>query len=155
MRGVNKVILIGNLGKEPEILFINGNVPMVRFPLATTEVHKDNNGVQQSQTEWHNIVIWRGLAELAQRYLHKGSMVYIEGKLRSRTWEDKDGVKRTATDVHADNFVMLDKRKDSGEDNQTYVPQAAAHVQTQPQTSSYNLEDNAENGGTVKDDLPF
>ena len=97
MRGVNRVILIGNLGKDPEVQHLEGNIAVAKFPLATTETHKDKNGNLVSQTEWHTIVLWRGLAELALKYLHKGSLVYIEGRLRTRNWEDKDKNKRSIT----------------------------------------------------------
>lgn len=113
MRGVNKVILIGNLGRDPDIQYIEGNIAVSKFSLATTETYKDRAGRQVSQTEWHTVVLWRGLAELSQKYLHKGSLVYIEGKLRTRTWEDKDHNKKHATEIVADNLVMLDKRSDS------------------------------------------
>lgn len=113
MRGVNRVTLIGNLGKDPEIQHLEGNIAVAKFPLATTESFKDKNGQMLSQTEWHTVVLWRGLAELAQRFLHKGSLVFIEGRLRTRHWEDKDHNKRFATEVVGDNLVMLDKRKDS------------------------------------------
>lgn len=112
MRGVNKVTLIGNLGKDPELQMLEGNIAVVKFPLATTESHKDKTGKMISQTEWHTVVLWRGLAELAEKYLHKGSLVYIEGRLRTRSWEDKDGHKKFATEVVGDNLIMLDKRND-------------------------------------------
>jgi single-strand DNA-binding protein len=112
MRGVNKVTLIGNVGKDPEVQHLEGNLVVVKFPLATTENHKDKNGQTVSHTEWHTVVLWRGLAELAQKFLHKGSLIYVEGRIRYRSWEDKDQVKRNSTEIVADNFVMLDKRKD-------------------------------------------
>jgi single-strand DNA-binding protein len=112
MRGVNKVILIGNLGKDPDIQYLEGNIPVSKFPLATTETYKDKNGKLISQTEWHNIVLWRGLAELAQKYLHKSSLVYIEGRLKTRYWEDREHNKKVATEIIADNLIMLDKRSD-------------------------------------------
>ncbi|MBL7705014.1 MAG: single-stranded DNA-binding protein [Taibaiella sp.] len=113
MRGVNKVVLIGNLGKDPDLQYIEGDIPVAKFPLATTEMRKEKNGNVVSETEWHTIVLWRGLAELAGKYLHKGSLVYIEGRLRTRSWEDKDKNKRFQTEIIAENLVMLDKRKDS------------------------------------------
>ena len=112
MRGVNKVILIGNLGKDPEIQYLEGNIPVAKFPLATTETYKDKLGKLISQTEWHNVVLWRGLAELSQKYLHKSSLVYIEGRLKTRYWEDRDHNKKVATEIIADNLIMLDKRSD-------------------------------------------
>ncbi|HRO47412.1 single-stranded DNA-binding protein [Agriterribacter sp.] len=112
MRGVNRVMLIGNLGKDPDIQFLEGNIAVAKFPLATTETFKDRTGKLISQTEWHTVVLWRGLAELAQKYLHKGSLVYIEGRLRTRSWEDKEGNRKFATEVVGDNLIMLDKRAD-------------------------------------------
>ena len=114
MRGVNRVMLIGNLGKDPDIQNLEGNIAVAKFPLATTETFKDRSGKLISQTEWHTVVLWRGLAELASKYLHKGSLVYIEGRLRTRSWEDKEGNRKFATEVVGDNLIMLDKRMDSG-----------------------------------------
>ncbi|CAN5262869.1 single-stranded DNA-binding protein [soil metagenome] len=113
MRGVNKVILIGNLGKDPEIQYLEGNIPMAKFSLATTETYKDKAGKLISQTEWHSVVLWRGLAELAQKYLHKTSLVYVEGRLKTRYWEDRDHNKKMATEIVGDNLIMLDKRSDA------------------------------------------
>ncbi len=112
MRGVNRVMLIGNLGKDPDMQFLEGNIGVAKFSLATTETYKDRSGKLISQTEWHTVVLWRGLAELAQKYLHKGSLVYIEGRLKTRSWEDKDGNKKFATEIVGDNLIMLDKRTD-------------------------------------------
>ena len=112
MRGVNRVMLIGNLGKDPHMDYLEGNIGVAKFPLATTETYKDRNGKLISQTEWHTVVLWRGLAELASKYLHKGSLVYIEGRLRTRSWEDKEGNKKFATEVVGYNLIMLEKRGD-------------------------------------------
>jgi single-strand DNA-binding protein len=112
MRGLNKVMLIGNLGKDPDIQYLEGNIPVSKFPLATTETYKDKNGKAISQTEWHNIVLWRGLAELAQKYLRKSSLVYVEGHLKTRYWEDREHNKKVATEIIADNIIMLDKRNE-------------------------------------------
>lgn len=113
MRGVNRVTLIGNLGKDPDMQFLEGNIGVAKFSLATTETFKDRSGKLISQTEWHTVVLWRGLAELAQKYLHRGSLVYIEGRLKTRSWEDKDGNKKFATEIVGDNLIMLDKRSDA------------------------------------------
>lgn len=110
MRGVNKVILIGNLGKDPEVQYLDGNIAVAKFSLATTETFKDKTGRLVSQTEWHVVVLWRGLAELAQKYLHKGSLIYVEGRLRTRSWDDKEGNKKFATEVVGEIMIMLDKR---------------------------------------------
>jgi single-strand DNA-binding protein len=117
MRGVNKVMLIGNLGKDPHIDYLEGNIGVAKFPLATTETYKDRNGKLVSQTEWHTVVLWRGLADLASKYLHKGSLIYLEGRLRTRSWEDKEGNKKFATEIVGDNLIMLDKRNDGGSTN--------------------------------------
>lgn len=113
MRGVNKVILVGNLGKDPELSYIEGQIPVVNFPLATTESYKDRTGRLISETEWHSVTLWRGLAELANKYLKKGSYVYVEGRLRTRSFEDKSGVKKYFTEVVGENLIMLDKKTDN------------------------------------------
>lgn len=113
MRGVNRVTLVGNLGKDPDVQHLEGNIVVAKFPLATTETFKDRNGKLVSQTEWHTVVLWRGLAELAQKYLHKSSLVYIEGRLRTRSWDDKEGNRKYATEVVGDNLIMLDKKIDN------------------------------------------
>jgi single-strand DNA-binding protein len=117
MRGVNRVTLVGNLGKDPDVQYLEGNIGVAKFPLATTETFKDRSGKLVSQTEWHTVVLWRGLADLAQKYLHKGSLVYIEGRLRTRSWDDRDGHHKFATEVVGDNLIMLDKRHDGGAPN--------------------------------------
>jgi single-strand DNA-binding protein len=109
MQGLNKVTLIGNLGKIPEINTIEGNIKVAKFTLATSESFKDLAGNRQTNTEWHNIVAWRGLADLAEKYLHKGSTVYIEGKIRTRNYENKEGQKVYVTEIQAEQIIMLDK----------------------------------------------
>lgn len=148
MRGVNKVILIGNLGKDPDLQYLEGNIAVAKFPLATTETFKDKTGNLVSQTEWHTIVLWRGLAELAQKYLNKGSMVYIEGRLRTRSWEDKDKNKRFSTEIVGDNLVMLDKRKDNNTDDGNATQGSSSPTgEKDDNDMSYSSND--------KDDLPF
>ena len=107
MSGVNKVILVGNLGKEPEVRYLDSGVAVANFTLATTENYKNKQGERVSQTEWHNIVLWRGLAEVAENWLKKGSSIYVEGKIRNRKWEDKEGVTRYTTEILGDNMTML------------------------------------------------
>ncbi|HZH54077.1 MAG TPA: single-stranded DNA-binding protein [Sphingobacteriaceae bacterium] len=111
MSGVNKVILVGHLGKDPEVRYLEGNVTVASFPLATTETY-NKDGKRVEQTEWHNIVMWRGLADVAAKYLHKGRLVYIEGKLRTRNYEDKEGIRRYSTEVVVENFTLLGRRSD-------------------------------------------
>lgn len=107
MAGVNKVILVGNLGKDPEVRYLDNGVAVANFSLATTENYKNKEGEKVSQTEWHNVVLWRGLAEVAEKWLKKGSSVYVEGKIRTRKWEDKDGNTRYSTEILGDNMTML------------------------------------------------
>lgn len=99
------------MGKDPEIRHMEGGISKASFPLATSEVYT-KDGQRVEQTEWHNIVLWRGLAEIAEKYLHKGKLVYVEGKLRTRSWDDKEGNKRYTTEVVADSFTMLGRRSD-------------------------------------------
>lgn len=113
MAGINKVILIGNLGKDPEVKYLNSGVAVANLSLATTESYKNKEGERVSQTEWHNVVLWRGLAEVAEKWLKKGSSVYIEGKIRSRKWEDKEGNTRYTTEILGDNMTMLGKKEDN------------------------------------------
>ena len=122
MAGVTKVILVGNLGKDPEVKYLDNGVAVANFSLATTESYKNKEGEKVSQTEWHNIVLWRGLAEVAEKYLKKGASVYIEGKIKTRKWEDKDGNTRYNTEILADNMTMLGGKKDSQE-NKINPPQ--------------------------------
>jgi single-strand DNA-binding protein len=109
MGSLNKVQLIGNLGKDPEVRAIPSGAKVANFSIATTETYTGKDGQKSDKTEWHNIVLWRGLADIAEKYLRKGSQVYIEGKLQTRSWDDKDGQKRYTTEIIADNLVMLGK----------------------------------------------
>lgn len=116
MSGINKVILVGHLGKDPDARTLDGGVSVVSFPLATSEIfNKDGRKVEQ--TEWHNIVMWRGLADVAAKFLQKGKLVYIEGKLRTRNFEDKDGIKKYTTEVVAENFTLLGRKTDFETEN--------------------------------------
>ncbi|AEI51356.1 single-stranded DNA-binding protein [Runella slithyformis] len=110
MRGLNRVTLIGNLGNVPELQTLEGGVSVAKFSLATTETFKDKNGKARTETEWHSIVLWRSLADLAHNYLQKGSTVYIEGKIKTRNYVDKDGSKRYVTEIIAEQLIMLDKK---------------------------------------------
>ncbi|OIN59596.1 single-stranded DNA-binding protein [Arsenicibacter rosenii] len=112
MRGLNKVSLIGNLGKDPVLQYIDNNTAIAKFSLATTESYKDKNGQTHAETTWHSIVVWRNLAELSGKYLQKGSLVYLEGKIKSRQYDDKDGNTRYITEIVADQLIMLDKKGD-------------------------------------------
>lgn len=109
MRGLNKVTLIGNLGGNPEIQKLQGDVNVAKFSLATTESFMDTKGQLHSTTDWHTIILWRGLADLAEKYLQKGSMIYLEGKIKTRSYDDKEGNKRYVTEIIGDQIIMLDK----------------------------------------------
>ncbi|HNU57096.1 MAG TPA: single-stranded DNA-binding protein [Flavobacteriales bacterium] len=146
MAGVNKVILIGNLGADPEIRHLQNGASVANFRLATSETYKDRTtGERREQTEWHNVVAWRGLAEITEKYLRKGSKVYVEGKLRTRQWQDKDNNTRYTTEIVADEMTMLDRA--SGEGG---APRASAPAQ-QAATSGGN----AGPANDEMDDLPF
>ena len=123
MIGVNKVILIGNLGKDPDVVTFpcemradgSTTVKKASFPLATTELHKNRDGEKIEVTEWHNVVCWRALADIAEKILHKRTQLYVEGHLQTRSWEDKDHNKRYITEVVADNFVVIGNRQRNDE----------------------------------------
>ncbi len=151
MAGVNKVILVGNLGKDPEVRHLESGAVVASFSIATSETYKDRTtGERREQTEWHNIVLWRGLAEVAEKYLKKGDQVYVEGKLRTRSWE-KDGVTRYTTEVVGDNMTMLGSRSGgspggAGNTSQQYEEPSSAPAQS---SGSSPMEEG------VTDDLPF
>jgi single-strand DNA-binding protein len=109
---VNKVILIGNVGKDPEVRYLDNNLPICKLSLATSEVYKNKAGEKVTTTEWHNVILWRGLAEIAEKYVKKGSQIYIEGRLRTRSFDDKDKIKRYTTEIVADVMQLLGKRTD-------------------------------------------
>jgi len=138
--GINKVILVGNVGKDPEIKHLDKGVSVARFSLATSETYKDKDNKKVTNTEWHNIVLWRGLAEVAEKYVKKGSPLYIEGKIRSRSWDDKDRKKHYATEIVADTMQLLGS-KQSSDDN---VP-VTEDIQNEGNHSIQSEED----------DLPF
>ncbi|WP_258102906.1 single-stranded DNA-binding protein [Marinoscillum sp. MHG1-6] len=150
MAGVNKVILVGRLGKEPEIRHLENGAAVANFPIATSETYKDRNtGERREQTEWHNIVLWRGLAEVAEKFLKKGDMVYIEGKLRTRSWE-KDGITRYTTEVVGDNMTMLGGNSGGGQSGEPY---GGSQEVAKPVESSASTFDAGSDVAT--DDLPF
>jgi len=140
--GINKVILIGNLGKDPEITRMESGVKKASFSLATTESYKNKEGVKTDHTEWHNIVLWRGLAEVAENYLKKGNTVFIEGRIRRREYEDKEGQKRFIYEILGDSMQMLGGPRREGATTEEHIP----------------VETGKENNGEAalpEDDLPF
>ena len=131
---MNKVILMGNLGKAPETRTLESDVVMCRFPIATSETYKNRkSGEKTSHTEWHNVVLWRGLAEVAEKYLNKGDKILIEGRIRSRSWEDKEsGQMRFITEILADQMQMIGSVKKSSEDSNEAQEPSASFIQESP-----------------------
>lgn len=119
------MILIGNVGKDPEVKYLEGGVAVAKFPLATTETYKNRDGQKVDQTEWHNIVLWRGLAEVAEKYVTKGKQLYIEGKIRTRNYEE-NGVKKYFTEIIADSMTLLGGPREPGAGADTKVAEATA-----------------------------
>lgn len=122
MAGLNKVMLIGYLGKDPETKQLDGGATVCKFPIATSETWKDKDGNRKEATEWHNVVLWRQLAEIADKYLRKGQLLYLEGKIKTRSWEDSQGIKRYATEILGDTFTMLGKKTDNDTGERTAEP---------------------------------
>jgi single-strand DNA-binding protein len=144
---INKVILVGNAGKDPEVRYLESGTAVCTFSLATSDVYTNKSGEKVTNTEWHNIVLWRGLAEIAQKYVKKGSQLYIEGKIRNRSWDDKDGNKRYITEIVADNMQLLGRKQDDG-----------SHATSTPsQESNKPLAENDSYAVSSEpvDDLPF
>jgi len=135
---INKAILVGRLGKDPELRYTPSGVAVATFSIATDETYKDQHGQKQQLTTWHNIVAWRGLAEICGKYLHKGKQVYIEGKIQNRSYDDRDGNKRYITEIVADQMKMLGSADGNNESKNSYQPQQ----QSMPQ-------------GFGSDDIPF
>lgn len=155
MAGINKVILIGNLGKDPDIMTFENGVKRAAITVATTESYKDKEGNWVDQTEWHNVVLWRWLAE---KNLIKGDTVYIEGKLKTRSWDDKDGNKRYTTEVIADKIIRLVSRKDQAGSYGAPPPptEAPNYFPERPATNLQENNTSADEGiEEPSDDLPF
>lgn len=142
---VNKVILIGNVGRDPEVRHLDKDVAVANFPLATSESYTAKNGEKVTTTEWHNLVVWRGLAKVVEQYVKKGDKLYIEGRIRTRSWDDKDGNKRYTTEIYADNLEMLGGPR-SGETN---------GMQAAPANEPANSVNEPDFNPSEEDDLPF
>lgn len=153
---INKVILVGNLGKDPELRYTPSGAAVANFTLATSERFKDKSGEWQEKTEWHNIVAWRQLAEICGKYLHKGKQVYIEGKIQTRSYDDRDGNKRYTTEIVADQMQMLGRAGDDGggsaRPQESRAPRA---TQGAPRNSTPTHEDFGEPPFNPDDDIPF
>lgn len=161
---VNKVILIGNLGSDPEVRHLESGAAVAKFSIATNERYKDKTGETKTVTEWHDIIAWRGLAEVAEKYLTKGKMVYVEGKLTTRQWQDQNGVSRRTTEVIANSFQMLGGRSTGSGNN--FPSEADAPASTNPLPASSMAEVPAApkapaqptanpSAPVAEDDLPF
>ena len=153
---VNKVILVGNVGKDPETRDLEGGTAVCSFSLATSETYRNRDGEKITNTEWHNIVLWRGLAEVAEKYVRKGSQLFIEGRIRTRSWDDKDGNKRYTTEIVGDNMQMLGRRPD--DQGMQESQESLAPKQAQNQSSDTSKENNFNDvspGLDDPDDLPF
>ncbi|MCB8963486.1 MAG: single-stranded DNA-binding protein [Bacteroidales bacterium] len=143
---VNKVILVGNVGKDPEVRHLEGGTTVARFSLATNETYTDKSGKRVTQTEWHNIVVWRGLADVAEKYVKSGKLLFVEGRIRSSSYDDKDGNKRYTTEILCDNFRFLGPNPGGSQESNSYAEPASAKSTL------------AESESTVPepgDDLPF
>ncbi len=151
---VNKVILVGNLGKDPELRYTASGTAVCNFSMATTERFKDREGQQQDKTEWHNIVCWRQLAEICGKYLTKGKQIYIEGKLQTRKWEDRDGNSRYSTEIVADQMQMLGR---AGDDNSASPRRETRQEPSMDQSAPQNAPQNNYNNVQFNpdDDIPF
>jgi single-strand DNA-binding protein len=147
---VNKVILVGNLGKDPELRYTASGTAVATFSLATSERYKDKQGQQQDKTEWHNVVAWRQLAEICGKYLHKGKQVYIEGRIQTRSYDDRDGNKKYITEIVADQMQMLSRASDEGGSQRTQAAPAKNDFNQQRPAS----QDDDQSFNT-DDDIPF
>ena len=168
---VNKVILVGNVGKDPETRYLDESTAITKFPMATSETYKNRAGERVSTTEWHNIVLWRGLAQVAEKYVKKGTQIYIEGRIKTRSYDDAEGNKKYITEIVGDQMQLLGRRPDEGEGGQFSQNQATAQSQAQgqnqdpaqsqpgtPNQSSgqeQNPADPFDGGDNGPDDLPF
>lgn len=128
---VNKAILVGRLGRDPETRYTSGGQAVCNFTMATDETYKDRNGERQKRTEWHRIVVWGKQAEIAQQYLHKGSLIFVEGRIQTRQWDDREGQKRTTVEIVANNFRMLGGRGEGG-----MTPGVGAAGDAEPQAAA-------------------
>jgi|TARA_A100001015_G_C14878481_1_gene667358 single-strand DNA-binding protein len=154
MSSLNKVMLIGRLGQDPEVRYTQSNTAVATLSVATSERYKDGNGEQQERTEWHRVVAWGRLAEICQQYLHKGSLIYVEGPLQTRQWEDNQGQKRYTTEIKALQMTMLDSRQ-SGQSSGQGAPvpqQEPSQPKNEQMSSTVNIDSNFDN---MDDDLPF
>lgn len=174
---VNKVILVGNVGKDPETRYLDETTAITKFPMATSETYKNRAGERVSTTEWHNIVLWRGLAQVAEKYVKKGTQIYIEGRIKTRSYDDPDGNKKYITEIVGDQMQLLGRRPDEGETGSTGQysgMQNQSSAQSQPSSQNQSgvqdqkpaqdqdpgmaddsIDDPFDGGDNGPDDLPF
>jgi single-strand DNA-binding protein len=176
---VNKVILVGNVGKDPETRYLDEGTAISKFPMATSETYRNRDGERVSTTEWHNVVLWRGLAQVAEKYVKKGTQVYIEGRIKTRSYDDANGVKKYITEIVGDQMQLLGRRPDDqgeqgmqapqqsatqqsatqqtapAQPNATQAPQGNQPSQGQDQAPSQDPGDPFDAGDNGPDDLPF
>ena len=163
---VNKVILVGNVGKDPETRYLDESTAITKFPMATSETYKNKAGERVSTTEWHNVVLWRGLAQVAEKYVKKGTQIYIEGRIKTRSYDDAEGNKKYITEIVGDQMQLLGRKPDDAEGGQPAQSQPAqqnqAPVQNQkpaqeqpPAEGGAATSDPFDGGDNGPDDLPF
>ena len=153
---VNRAILVGRLGRDPEIRYTNSGTAVANFSLATDEVWTDQNKERQRRTEWHNIVAWSRLAEICGQYLSKGKLVYIEGRIQTREWDDRDGNKRRTTEVVASDMRMLGRKDENGEREAVAVGAPAGSESTPASSESLSASsESTADTGVNDDDIPF
>jgi len=146
---VNKVILVGNVGKDPEVKHLDSNTSVANFTLATSDHYTNKGGEKVTTTEWHNIVCWRGLATIAENYIRKGNQIYVDGKIRTRSYDAQDGSKRYITEILADTIQLLGKKTDNGSPEGANMAQTSGVSEPQNSTNAYSNDDKE------GDDLPF
>lgn len=138
--GVNKIILVGNVGKDPEVRHLDSGVAVASFPFATSETYRNKENQKVTNTEWHNIVVWRGLAEIVEKYVKKGDPLYLEGKIRTRSYDDKEGNKKYITEIVVDNMQMLGSKQSNSDNSEPAEKESKPDIDSAPQE---------------EDDLPF
>ena len=151
---VNKAILVGRLGRDPETRYTSGGQAVCNFTLATDETYKDRNGERQKRTEWHQIVVWAKQAEIAQQYLHKGSLIFVEGRIQTRQWDDREGQKRTTVEIVATNFRMLGGRGEGGMAAGAGAGAGAGEIEPQAAAAAAGAED-LPSPEISDEDIPF
>jgi single-strand DNA-binding protein len=155
MASINKVILVGNVGKDPEVITLDNGTKLAKFPLATSESYTDKSGQRVENTTWHNIVVWRNQAEIVEKYVKKGRQLYIEGKIKTRSYTDKDNATRYITEIEVDNFIMLGRRDDFEDDSSVQNQSGNSTQQNKPDLNNEPAINSDFESSLEEDDLPF